>query len=269
MTCADLVGLIEASLGTGYMCWPDGGYFSGSPDTPVRGVLIAWMANVAALTQAVRQACNTVICHELPLFSEKQELPPYRWLTPRPNTTELSWHPNRQRQRLIEKHHLTVFQCHYALDRYCLGQAFAEALGLTRKAYDHGWETVYELDRPVTVAALVADIKRRLRINGTVRVVGDLNRRVRRVGNFWGGIGLDANLYWVRESIQHGAEVGICGEMSETTMHYALDAGVSLIETSHQLSEEVGIRRYAADVRRRFRGLKVATCMQGRPYRTL
>jgi len=268
-TCADLVGIVEEFLGMDYMLWPDGGYHSGSADTPVRGVLITWMANVAALTEAVRQSCNIVVCHEAPLFAEKREMPPYRWLTPNVGPLEPSRHPNSRRRRLIEKHGLTVFVCHYGLDRFGHEKAFADAVGLTRKYCDHGWESVYELARPTTVAALADDIKRRLRIEGTIRVAGDLKKRVRRVGNFWGGLGLLSNVYWLRESILHGAEVGICGETDELMMHYAIDAGVPLIETSHQLSEEIGMRYYAGQVKHRFPDLRVVTFLQGRPYRTL
>jgi putative NIF3 family GTP cyclohydrolase 1 type 2 len=269
LTCADLLRPVEEEIGCGYMLWPDGGFYNGSVKTRLEGVLVTWMADVPALEQAARTGCNVVVCHE-PLFAEeKNEEPPYRWLTPDPGVATPPWHPNSKKRMLIAKRNLTVLQCHYGLDRFSHFKATNAAFGLTTPCYDHGWESVFELPQAVTVGSLAARLKQRLKIKGTVRVVGDLRRRVRRVMNLWGGLGLKANLYWVRQGIQHGAEVGICGEMDEAFMHFATDAGLALIETSHQLSEEIGMRCYADCLRRLYPRLRVRTYLPGRPYKTL
>lgn len=269
VTCADLLQPIAAVVGCGPELWPDGGYVNGSPATPVAGVLVTWMADLAALERAAALGCNVVFCHESPYFAEKAELPPYRWLNAEGGQPEEAWHPNRRRREFLQAKGLTLVQCHYGLDRFPIYQTFAETLALGPVVHDQGWESVYRLPEAVPLAALAATVKQRLGIAGTVRVVGDVARPVQQVALFWGGIGLNVNAYWGRRAREHGADVGICGEMDEYSMKYAREAGLALIETSHQLSEEFGLCRYAAVLAEHYPGLRVETCLGGRPYVTL
>ena len=268
VTCADLLKPIEEIVGGEAMLWPDGCYVNGSPGTVVKALLVTWMADVSALRKAVANKCNVVLCHESPSYNEKNELPPYRWLNPVNACAEKAWHPNRQRRMLIEKHRLTVMQCHYGLDRFPIYESFVEAIGLPAPRKGQGWEQVYRLPKAVTVAALAKTVKQRLRIAGTVRVTGDRRRKVQKVVSLWGGVGLYSNLYWLRRGIEHGADVAVAGEMDEFQMRFAAEAGIPVIETSHQLSEEIGLRHYAEVLRRRYRGLKVVSVAEGRPYWT-
>lgn len=267
--CADLLAPIEEITGSNHMQWPDGGFVNGSSSTPVKGVLVTWMADAATLEKAAASGCNVVLCHESPLYGEKHELPPYRWLNPRNDCFELDWHPNTVRRALIKRHNLTLVCCHYGFDRFPIYDSFIEALGLNNPSHKDGWETVYQLPKPVTVAQLTKTVKQRLGITGTVRVAGDPKRKVSRVVSLWGGIGLYSNVYWLRQGITHGADVAVAGEMDEYLMHYAAEAGISVIETSHRLSEEFGVRKYAEVLRRRYPGLNVKVVSAGRPYRTL
>ncbi|HRU07232.1 MAG TPA: Nif3-like dinuclear metal center hexameric protein, partial [Candidatus Brocadiia bacterium] len=147
----DILLPIEERLGVPYMMWPDGGFFSGGPDDEVRGVMVTWMATASALQAAADHGCNLVLTHEPPLFSEKNEAPPYRWTTPVFPAAETERSPNRQRRELIQRHKLTILQVHYGLDRYCIGDVFAKACGLDRVAAGDGYEKVYELDAPISV----------------------------------------------------------------------------------------------------------------------
>ena len=53
-------------------------------------------------------------------------------------------------------------------------------------------------------------------------------------------------------------------------MRFAAEAGIPVIETSHQLSEEIGLRHYADVLRQRYPGLNVVSALSGgRPYQTL
>ncbi len=269
VTCANLLKPIEEIVGCGPLLWPDGQFVNGSPDTPVRGVLVTWMAEATALEKAAASGCNVVLCHEAPFFEEKHELPPYRWLNAANDVTELPWHPNRRRRELIQRYKLTLVQCHYGLDRFPIYDAFIQALGLTTAVHEQGWESIYQLPQMLSVAQLARAIKRRLGIQGTVRVVGDLRRRVRKIASLWGGLGLSGNIYWARRAITHGAEAAIAGEMDEAFIKFAAEVGLPVIETSHQLSEEIGLQRYAAVLQGRYPKLKVATFFTGRPYRTI
>lgn len=269
LVCSDLLVPIEEVTGSNHMQWPDGSFVNGESTTPVKGVLVTWMADAKALRTAAERGCNVVLCHESPLYGEKHELPPYRWLNPGNDCSELEWHPNAARRALIKRHNLTLVWCHYGLDRFPIYDSFAEALGLDNPCHEQGWETVYQLPKAVTVMQLTKTVKQRLGITGTVRVAGDLARKVSRVVSLWGGIGLYSNVYWLRQGITHGAEVAVAGEMDEYLMHYAAEAGIPVIETSHRLSEEFGVRKYAEVLRRRYPGLNVHVVSAGRPYQTL
>ena len=269
VTVQGVIRPIEEHIGAPYMMWPDGGFVSGGIDDEVRGLLCAWMATTEALEKAVAEDCNVVICHECVYFTEKVESPPYRWLTPDPGGPNSGASPNARRRKLIDESGLTVMQMHYGLDRYCFYGAFARAMRLTRAVAGHGWETVYELDEPLTLLGLAGRAKELAGIEGTVRVVGDPGRQIRRVGNLWGGVGLNGNLYWHRRLIENGAEVCVCGEIDEFACHHALESGLCLIETSHTLSESMGMRAFADDVRSRFPRLKVVSHDMGRPYATV
>lgn len=269
LSAVDLLKPFEECIGSPYMLWPDGGFWSGSENTSVNGVLLTWMATVDSLEQAIKEKCNVVICHENPFYVQKREVPAYRWMTPFGDEKEPEWYPNTKRRALIKKHKLTVIQSHYGLDRFCNFHAFSEALGLNTIIFDHGWETVYKLDNPCSVAQLAGTIKERLKIDGTMRISGDPNRIVERVANLWGGEGLISNLYWITQAINNGAQVGICGEMDEFFMNFAREANFPAIETSHQLSEEFGIEYYANYLKKKHPTLKVTTHLKGRPYITL
>jgi len=268
ITIADLIQPVEEHIGCNYMHWPDGGFFNGGINTEVKGVLLTWMAGPSAIKQAIQDGCNVIICHEPLFFHEKNELPPYRWLTPDDGCKEPDWHPNSIRQELILDNNITVFQCHYGLDRYCMYAAFSKALGLDEPILNHGWESVFTLKKTMTVGKLIANIKERLQISGTVRVVGNPDREVLKVACLWGGMGISDNIYWLRRAILNKADVAICGEMNEFFMQFAEDAGFPVIETSHRLSEEYGIASYAASLQEKFPQLNIRTNIQGRPYYT-
>jgi putative NIF3 family GTP cyclohydrolase 1 type 2 len=269
ITITDLIKPIEEHIGCGYMLWPDGGYFNGNPSTPVKGVLLSWMVGLEAIKKAVEEQCNVIICHEPLFFNEKYELPPYRWLTPDSGNTEPEWHPNRKRKELLLQNKITVFQCHYGLDRFCMYQAFTDAIGLQDMIYDHGWESVFRLKKAMTVSRFALLIKKRLNIAGSLRVAGDTGSQVRKIASLWGGMGLNCNLYWLRRAIDNGADAAVCGEMDEFMMQFAEDAGFPIIETSHRLSEEYGISHYAELLRKKYNNLKIVVNLQGRPFITL
>lgn len=162
-----------------------------------------------------------------------------------------------------------LVQCHDGLNRFPICDAFLETLGLTKVVHRQGWESIYHLPQTLTVSQLARTVKRRLGIQGMVRVVGDLRRRVRKIVSLWGGIGLSGNSYWVRQAITHGADAAIAAEMDEAFTKFAHEAGLPVVETSHQLFEEIGVRLYAEVLRKRYPQLKVVTLTTGRPYQTI
>jgi putative NIF3 family GTP cyclohydrolase 1 type 2 len=91
-----------------------------------------------------------------------------------------------------------------------------------------------------------------------VRVVGDLDRRIERIGLPWGGLGLFVNIGFMQQLVENGAEAGIAGETDEYAMRFAEDAGLALIETSHAACENIGLRHFAAMLADAHPGMNVA-----------
>jgi len=219
----------------------------------VKGILVTWQATPEALAIAAKKGCNIVICHESFLFDEVPQDPIYRWTSPPGEKPyELKDHPNQIRKRLVEKYGLTILQLHYGLDRITIYEDFMHYLGIFRVVAGDAYEKVYELPKPMTALALAQYVARKMRLPG-VRFTGDPKKTIKIVGNLWGGVGLSSNRYWVRKQIENGAEAFICGEMDEIAMCFAREyRNTVMIETSHVLSENIGIRHFVSLLKKEF-----------------
>ncbi|MEN6544459.1 MAG: Nif3-like dinuclear metal center hexameric protein, partial [Armatimonadia bacterium] len=112
---------------------------------------------------------------------------------------------------------------------------------------------------PVTLRELVGRVKTAMGMDA-LRVSGDLEAVVSRVGCPWGGVGLSLNVSFIEAVIAKGANGLIAGESDEYAMRYAADAGVPLIETSHAGSENPGLRHFCEHLRDHFAPLRVLFC---------
>ena len=233
---------------------PDGGFFHGSKNDDVHGILITWMATCEALKTALDQKLSLVICHETPFFDELAQHHSYRWTAePDEKPSEAPNHPNQKRKDILKKAgtSLTLLQIHYGLDRLCIFKEFADAIELGPAVAGGAYETIFELPKASTVAELAKKIAEKLNFN-SIRIVGDPNQKVSRAGNLWGGVGLTSNRYWMRKQIEHGADVLIAGEADEEAMFFAKEYGIPLIVTAHAISENMGLRTFAEMLRVKF-----------------
>lgn len=230
---------------------PDGGFIAGRPDDKVKGILTTWLATPEALRYAADNNLNLIVCHE-PLYWEENEDPPlYR--CPGPYNKPLDWekHPNHVIKKIIKDANLTVLHIHFGLDRLFIYDAFTEAMGLGKVIAGDVYEKVYELPRKMKLYELIEHVKKKIGLC-SIRYVGDEMKTIEKVGNCWGGVGLSINQYYARRAIQNGADAIICGEMDEFAMFFAQQCKVALIETSHVLSENFGIKIFADDLRNHF-----------------
>lgn len=221
----------------------DEGFRFGRGDIPVRGIQVCWKPTVAAIEHAAARGCNLIVTHE-----ELNFPPVYAGAD---FETGLCAATGRRVESLA-RHGVTVFRAHSSLDRYCILDAFAEALGLSRPEICGGdySQRVYEID-PVPFESLCQRVCERMGAPA-LRVCGDGRKTIRKIGLPWGGVGISANANFVQDYIRMGADALIGGECEELPFLAARDAGVCTIETGHAMSENFGLRRVARRLEKHF-----------------
>ena len=154
------------------------------------------------------------------------------------------WQVNSQRRELLEKHGLTFLRLHGSLDEICIFDSFASVLGLGEPVFADGLVKVYEIPE-CSLRDLVGRVKERLELP-VVRAAGaaDMDRRVRRIGLPWGGLGLFVNVGYQQRLVAQHCDVFIAGESDNYGFRFAQECGIPMIETSHEISENPGLRRF-------------------------
>lgn len=239
-----LLEYVERKLDLAAGQLPDGGWLQGGPDSPVSRLAILWKLNASLLGTALADGADFIVFHEWPFWNERRDPDLYRMPGPYQGPETWPQHPDHQLRQLIEQSNATFLQIHYGLDRLCIYDAFAKHLSLGPVVQGARYECVYALPQPRTVAELADDIAGRLDLK-PLRVVGNPHRQISRVGNCWGGVGLSANLYFIRRALQLGAELIVAGEMDEMTMNFLADCNAAGIETGHYASEAIGLQQFA------------------------
>lgn len=254
----DLLDFVAGKTGVPADSFPDGGVCAGSAQTMIQGLLVAWMATPKALQAAVTRGLNVVLCHESFLFDEIHQHSMYRWSSPPDEKPyELSDHPNQVRRQLADKHGLTVVRIHYGLDRLCICDDFVQHLGITQVIAGGAYEKIYVLPAPLPAHELARMVAVRLGLK-TIRIAGNRDKIISKVGNLWGGVALSSNRYWMRKQIEHGAEAIICGESDEYAELFAQEfRDTVLIETSHAESENIGLRHVTAMLKEAFPAVRI------------
>lgn len=237
----------------------DEGFRFGNPQVEVTGIMVAWMGTLDVIRTAHAQHCNLLILHEDLLFP-----PGY---TRAPAEKHLSGVVNTHRLTLLSRWEMTVFRAHGSLDRLCILDDFASVLGLAGPAVREGFFRVYDIS-PLAVRELADRVKEHLGLD-QVRAAGDPDQVVRRVGLPWGGLGLSLNAAFLEGLFRHNVDVLIAGESDEYAMWAAQDAGIPLIETSHTVSEDPGLRHAADMLGEFFPEVPVKFYELGRPWRVL
>ena len=244
ITATDVARFIE---GLGTEPADDEGFKFGDPAAPVSGVLVCWMCTVAAIEQATAEGCDMIVCHEEMHY-------PYAAFSPGLEKY-ITWTVNRRRISALAAGEIVVYRAHGMLDHYCLLDDFAAQLGLSDAAVSEWFYRIYDI-APRTVGKLVEEVKAAMGMD-CLRVTGDTERVVSRVGLPWGGLGLSLNVAFIEGLLAYKPDVLIAGEADEYAMFYCRDADVVMIETSHAVSENFGLAHFAQDLGAHFPGVKV------------
>jgi len=211
------------------------GVKAGDPATVVTGIVTTSMATIEVLTQAVKSGANLVITCE-PTFYSKSDLAA-------PAAGRAADPVFAAKNAFIEKNHLVVWRFH---DHWRLrapepfSQGLADALGWSgfTAADDPSRVTI----PPVTLEALASELKAKLHARGGIRVVGDRQLKVQRIGMLPGTTAIQASL-----ELLPAVDVIIAGEVREwETVEYARDEVTggqkkALITIGRVLSEDPGM----------------------------
>jgi len=245
---ASEIGRFMAQLNPDRPLGMDEDFRWGDPEIEVTGVMVAFFPTVEVIEHCAAEGMNLLIVHELLQM-------PYPWRGEGNLEQHLTWRVNFNRISRLARNGITLFRAHGTLDKFCIHDRFAELLGLGDPVVAEGFVTIYEVE-PLPMGALVEDVKRRTGMPA-VRVVGELDREVGRIGLPWGGTGLSVNAGFLNSVIEHDPDVLIAGESDEYAMRMVRDCNVALIETGHAVSEEPGLEWFATYLAESFPGLRV------------
>ena len=156
----------------------------------------------------------------------------------------------KRRIQFLLQHDINLFAFHLPLDAHAeLGNnvMLAKRLGLTitGRAGDKDMLLLAELNAPQTLQALVETIARKLQ--RTPQVIGDLSQAIKRIALCTG-----AAQGYIEQAVEAGADVYISGEISEQTVHVAIESGMSYISAGHHATERYGIQALGAHLAQKF-----------------
>ena len=247
LSAQDVVERIKKNIGVEWKPDTVDTFKAGDPATAVTGIVIASMATLSVLRQAVSADANFIITCEPTFFSrgDTPTPPPARGAAPGspvPPDPVFS-----AKDDFIKKNNLVIwrFSDHWRARK---PDPFAE--GLTDAL---GWSKFRAANDPVRVSrpataleALASEIKKKLNAKGGIRVVGDPAMRVQTIGLIPGTSPIQTAL-----DLLPSVDVVVAGEVREwESVEYARDkvtAGEkkALILLGRVLSEEHGMNACA------------------------
>jgi len=234
------------------------GVLFGDRDRRAEAVLVCWMPTVAAVRHAAAAGCGIIVSHEALTFHDYF-----------PNASSPDpWTADRARLELLAAHGATVIRAHSTIDPTHVTPAFVKAVGLTPPAVAGPVWSVHD-EPPISVHDLARRAAAGLGMD-EVRVTGDPDRVVTRVGAIVGGVSQDRHLnVWEERLMGRGVEAVIGGETNDFAQRFAVDSGIAFIETCHSASEEPGLRVFAQDLAAALGGVEVVFHEEVVPWVTL
>ncbi len=235
LTAKQVIERIQKEVGVPWHSQTVDTFKAGDPNTPVTGVAVTMMATLDVLQRAAAAGKNLVITHEPTFYSHLDGI------------TELEKRGDpvlAAKEAFIKEHHMVVWRFH---DHWHLRQPDGIQVGMVKAL---GWEKFQNPENPhlftmpeTTLADLAATLKKKLAIQ-VMRVVGDREMRVTRIGLIPGAAGAETQI----KALERGdVEVLVIGEVPEwETVEYVDDAHAAgqrkgLIMLTHIPSEQAGM----------------------------
>ena len=252
-TSRDIIRFVESRAGRSIA--EDEGVTFGPPTRELTGVTVCWMANPDSISATAEAGHNCVVHHEALTY-------PYPGYASQSDRDCHNWPINVQRMDLLSRHNLTGIRLHGILDELYVFDAFAEQLGLGEPVASG--ESVLPHERvygsPVaTFGELVEHVKKAMGMPAVRTTVDRPDRPVKRIGLPVGGLGLFVNVGTMQGWVDKGVDTLICGESDNYGFRFPAELGIAMIETSHELSEQRGLERFACDLQTEL-GIDVKSC---------
>ncbi len=233
-TARNLVAEIQKQVGVEWQKDTVDTFKAGNPDTPVTGVAVTMMATMDVLQRASAKGLNFIITHEPTFYAHLDT----------PEGIPVSDPVWAEKRAFIEKHGLVVWRFH---DHWHLRSPDGIEAGMVEAL---GWKKFQNPDnqyRFVLPETTLAELARQVAKNldsSVVRVVGDRDMKVSKVGFSPGAAGSKAEINALEKD---DVQVLLVGETREwETVEYAADAvsegrKKALIVIGHIPSEQPGM----------------------------
>jgi len=240
------------------------GYKIGDPETEITGIAVTWMATFEVIEKAIENKCNLIVTHEPTFFNHRDEIEEFK--------DDPAYIKKR---KLLEAHNIVVYRIHDSWDlypEYGIQDSFAKQLGLSKIAAKFsqnrpeitGLNSIFEIE-PTTFNDFIRIVKQKMG-HPSLRAVGDLNKKIRKIGLGFGGWGSSFNVF--QDCMRMGADVYVAGEMTEwSILRYAEDAGMCVIVVGHTRSETAGMQNCANFLSMHFPNVKIIFLDAGDPYK--
>jgi putative NIF3 family GTP cyclohydrolase 1 type 2 len=278
LTAADIIDRIRKNIGGEWKADTVDTVKAGDASTRVTGVVTTSLASMAVLQQAVKAGANLVVTFEPTFFSRSDATtppagrgggrgaagapagPPPAPPPPDPIFTA--------KNDFIAKNNLVVFRLsdHWrARTPDPLAVGFGRSLGWTEY---QAADDARRFDVPaITLDALATTLKKTLQARGGMRVIGDPQARVRRIGLLPGSTPIQASI-----AMMPNVDVIVAGEVREwESVEYVRDVvfsgqGKGLILVGRVASEEPGMAVCADWIRTFVPEVSVRHLSAGDPY---
>ena len=202
------------------------GLIIGSGDIEVKNILLTLDLNYEVVNKAIKKGCNMIIAHHPYLFE-----PLYRILF------------DTEKGKVIElmfKHQISLYVMHTNLDvgENGVNDSLAQKLELENVKAINGYEQGSYLrigETDTTLKRLANKVKDKFDLSG-VRVLGDLNQDIKKVGIVGGSGGRVLDILTAKNA---GCDCYITGEIHLNCSQFADEIGLCLIEVNHGVEKFV------------------------------
>ncbi len=218
------------------------GFCAGSKNIEVKNIMLSLDLTMEVLDEAIEKNCNMIITHH-----------PFIW---NPISKFIFEDENTKIIKKLLNNEISLYSMHTNLDVALGGvnDTLAEILGLenikNRNRENKGNFLRYGDISETTLKEFSENVKLAFGLNG-VRVLGDLNKKITKVGIIGGSGG---GISEIDDALYHNLDCYITGEVHLNCAQYAYVKGLAIIEVKHGV-EKLVFTSLIEELRKEFKEL--------------